>query len=75
MGEIEVLGLLKHFLEFGNKPFEQTKVKDHMKADFVENSSQQIIHGKRTEVSQWKTQSSGQVFCPECGKSLLGKLK
>ena len=37
VGEIEVLGLLKHFLECGNKPFEETKVKDHMKADFVEN--------------------------------------
>ena len=36
-GEIEVLGLLKHFLECGNKPFEETKVKDHMKADIVEN--------------------------------------
>ena len=38
VGEIEVLGLLKHFLECGNKPFKETKVKDHIKADFVENS-------------------------------------
>ena len=35
--EIEVLGLLKQFLECGNKPFEDSKVKDHMKTDFVEN--------------------------------------
>ena len=36
---------------------------------------QQIIHGKRTEVSQWKTRSSGQVFCPECGNKCFGKTK
>ena len=37
VGEIKVLGLLKQFLECGNKPFEESKVKDHVKADFVEN--------------------------------------
>ena len=37
VGEIEVLGLLKQYLECGNKPFEESKVKDHMKAYFVEN--------------------------------------
>ncbi len=37
--EIEVLGLLKQFLECGNKPFEESKVKDHMKAHV--NSNQQ----------------------------------
>ena len=38
LGEIKVPGLLIQFLECGNKPFEECKVKDHMKADFVENS-------------------------------------
>ena len=36
-GKIEVLGQLKQYPECGNKPFEESKVKDHMKADFVEN--------------------------------------
>ena len=37
VGESEVLGMLKEILECGNEPFEESKVKDHMKADFVEN--------------------------------------
>ena len=37
--EIEVLGLLKQFVECGNKPFEESKVNDHMKAHV--NSNQQ----------------------------------
>ena len=37
VGEIKVLGLLKQFLECGNKPFEESKGKDHIMADFVEN--------------------------------------
>ena len=37
VGEIKVLGQLKQFPECGNNPFEESKVKDHMKADLVEN--------------------------------------
>merc|ERR1711888_463718 len=35
----------------------------------------QIIHGKRTDVSQWKIRSGGGVFCPECGNKSFGKTK
>ena len=32
-GKIEVFGQLKQFPEYENKPFEESKVKDHMKAN------------------------------------------
>ena len=38
VGENQSTLIVKTFLECGNNPFEESKVKDHMKADFMENS-------------------------------------
>ena len=38
VGENQSTSIVKTKPECGNNPFEESKVKDHMKADFVENS-------------------------------------
>ena len=43
VAEMETLGLLKQFLECGNKPFEESKGKDHMKAHVSSNQQAHLL--------------------------------